>query len=76
LTRMNGGQIIVDYLIQENVSHAFGLCGHGNISFIDASPPSVKEPLSKADVILNDLNGLNRLNGLNGLNSFTCSKEA
>jgi len=33
---MNGGQIIVDYLIQENVSHAFGLCGHGNISFIDA----------------------------------------
>jgi acetolactate synthase-1/2/3 large subunit len=36
LSRMNGGQIIVDYLIQENVSHAFGLCGHGNISFIDA----------------------------------------
>ena len=36
MTRMNGGQIIVDYLIQENVSHAFGLCGHGNISFIDA----------------------------------------
>jgi acetolactate synthase-1/2/3 large subunit len=36
LTRMNGGQIIVDYLVQENVSHAFGLCGHGNISFIDA----------------------------------------
>jgi acetolactate synthase-1/2/3 large subunit len=33
---MNGGQIIVDYLIQENVSHAFGLCGHGNISLIDA----------------------------------------
>jgi acetolactate synthase I/II/III large subunit len=36
LTRMNGGQIIVDYLIQENVSRTFGLCGHGNISFIDA----------------------------------------
>jgi hypothetical protein len=36
LARMNGGQIIVDYLIQENVAHAFGLCGHGNISFIDA----------------------------------------
>src|SRR4029453_2821369 len=33
---MNGGQIIVDYLVQENVAHAFGLCGHGNISFIDA----------------------------------------
>lgn len=36
MTRMNGGQIIVDYLIQESVSHVFGLCGHGNISFIDA----------------------------------------
>ena len=36
MTRMNGGQIIVDYLIQENVSHVFGLCGHGNIGFIDA----------------------------------------
>jgi acetolactate synthase I/II/III large subunit len=33
---MNGGQIIVDYLIQEKVSAAFGLCGHGNIGFIDA----------------------------------------
>ena len=36
MTLMNGGRIIVDYLIQENVSHAFGLCGHGNIGFIDA----------------------------------------
>ena len=36
MARMNGGQIIVDYLVQENVAHAFGLCGHGNISFIDA----------------------------------------
>ncbi len=33
---MNGGQIIVDYLIQEKVPYLFGLCGHGNISFIDA----------------------------------------
>jgi len=31
---MKGGQIIIDYLIQENDSHMFGLCGHGNISFI------------------------------------------
>jgi len=36
MTRMNGGQIIVDYLIQEKVPYLFGLCGHGNISFIDA----------------------------------------
>jgi acetolactate synthase I/II/III large subunit len=33
---LNGGQVIVDYLIRENVPHVFGLCGHGNISFIDA----------------------------------------
>jgi acetolactate synthase-1/2/3 large subunit len=33
---MNGGQIIVDYLIQEKVPYLFGLCGHGNISLIDA----------------------------------------
>ena len=33
---LNGGQVIVDYLIREGVPYAFGLCGHGNISFIDA----------------------------------------
>ncbi len=33
---MNGGQIIVDYLIQEKVPYLFGLCGHGDIGFIDA----------------------------------------
>ena len=33
---LNGGQVIVDYLIQQNVPYAFGLCGHGNIGFIDA----------------------------------------
>ncbi len=33
---LNGGQIIVDYLIREKVPYAFGLCGHGNIGFIDA----------------------------------------
>ncbi|MFP6890768.1 MAG: thiamine pyrophosphate-binding protein, partial [Nitrospinota bacterium] len=33
---MNGGQIIVDYLIQKGATDVFGLCGHGNISFIDA----------------------------------------
>jgi Thiamine pyrophosphate enzyme, N-terminal TPP binding domain len=33
---LNGGQVIVDYLIREKVPHVFGLCGHGNISFIDA----------------------------------------
>jgi acetolactate synthase-1/2/3 large subunit len=33
---LNGGQMMVDYLIREGVPYAFGLCGHGNISFIDA----------------------------------------
>ncbi|TFG59400.1 MAG: thiamine pyrophosphate-binding protein [Spirochaetales bacterium] len=36
MARMNGGQIIVDYLIQQKVPYLFGLCGHGNISLIDA----------------------------------------
>jgi acetolactate synthase I/II/III large subunit len=34
--RLNGAQIIVDYLIRQKVPCAFGLCGHGNIQFIDA----------------------------------------
>lgn len=33
---LNGGQMIVDYLVQQDVPYAFGLCGHGNIGFIDA----------------------------------------
>ena len=33
---LNGGQVIVDYLIRAKVPYAFGLCGHGNIGFIDA----------------------------------------
>src|SRR5690242_12140225 len=34
--KLNGAQVIVDYLIREKVPYAFGLCGHGNIQFIDA----------------------------------------
>ncbi|HEV7267981.1 MAG TPA: thiamine pyrophosphate-binding protein [Falsiroseomonas sp.] len=33
---LNGGQMIVDYLVKQGVPYAFGLCGHGNIGFIDA----------------------------------------
>src|ERR1700690_3465031 len=33
---LNGAQVIVDYLIQEKVPQVFGLCGQGNIQFIDA----------------------------------------
>src|SRR5579864_4048052 len=32
----DGAQVIVDYLVREKVPHVFGLCGHGNIQFIDA----------------------------------------
>jgi acetolactate synthase I/II/III large subunit len=33
---LNGAQVIVDYLVREKVPQVFGLCGHGNIQFIDA----------------------------------------
>ncbi len=33
---LDGAQVIVDYLIREKVPYVFGLCGHGNIQFIDA----------------------------------------
>jgi acetolactate synthase-1/2/3 large subunit len=33
---LNGAQVIVDFLIQAKVPTVFGLCGHGNIQFIDA----------------------------------------
>ena len=48
MAKMNGGQIIVDYLIQEKVPYLFGLCGHGNISLIDAFYERAQEikPLS------------------------------
>ncbi len=35
-TTHDGAGVIVDYLIREKVPYAFGLCGHGNIGFIDA----------------------------------------
>src|SRR3979490_2887946 len=33
---LDGGQVIVDYLIGDRVPYVFGLCGHGNIQLIDA----------------------------------------
>ena len=33
---LDGGQVIVDYLVREKVPAVFGLCGHGNIGFLDA----------------------------------------
>ena len=40
---LDGGQVIVDYLIREKVPYAFGLCGHGDMSFIDALYERQKE---------------------------------
>src|ERR1700724_1674196 len=33
---LEGGQVIADSLVREKVPYVFGLCGHGNIGFIDA----------------------------------------
>src|SRR5262252_7295587 len=33
---LDGGQVIVDYLVREKVPYVFGLCGHGNIGLLDA----------------------------------------
>jgi acetolactate synthase I/II/III large subunit len=32
-----GGEIIIDYLIRERVSHLFGVCGHGILGLLDAA---------------------------------------
>src|SRR5499427_2335968 len=34
--KLNGAQVIVDFLIRQKAPYIFGLCGHGNIQFIDA----------------------------------------
>ena len=33
---LNGGQMIIDYLIRENVPYIFGLCGDTSLPFYDA----------------------------------------
>jgi acetolactate synthase-1/2/3 large subunit len=33
---MNGGELIVEYLVREKVPYVFGLCGHGNVGLLDA----------------------------------------
>ncbi len=32
----NGGELIVEYLVREQVPYVFGLCGHGNVGLLDA----------------------------------------
>lgn len=34
---MKGADIIVDYLVRQRVPYLFGVCGHGNVGFLDAA---------------------------------------
>jgi len=36
MAKYTGGEIIVEYLIKEGVPYVFGLCGHGDVGFLDA----------------------------------------
>jgi acetolactate synthase-1/2/3 large subunit len=38
-----GAEIIVDYLVQEGVPYAFGMCGHGDLGLLDALYDRQKE---------------------------------
>ncbi|MGZ8212002.1 MAG: thiamine pyrophosphate-binding protein [Burkholderiales bacterium] len=35
--KYKGAEIIVEYLIKEKVPYLFGVCGHGNVGFLDAA---------------------------------------
>ena len=35
-TKHDGAAVIAEYLIAEKVPYVFGVCGHGNIGFLDA----------------------------------------
>ena len=37
MTKMTGGEMIVDFLISRNVPYLFGLCGHGIVGLMDAA---------------------------------------
>lgn len=37
MTRLTGGEVIVEQLIAEGVPYLFGLCGHGIVGFMDAA---------------------------------------
>ena len=34
---MKGAEIMVEYMIKEKVPYLFGVCGHGNVGFLDAA---------------------------------------
>ncbi len=36
MPRMKGGELIVEFLINEKIPYVFGICGHGNVGILDA----------------------------------------
>lgn len=36
-TPISGGDLMVEYLVREKVPYLFGVCGHGNIGFLDSA---------------------------------------
>ncbi|KER67889.1 acetolactate synthase [Burkholderia cepacia] len=36
MAEMKGGELIAEYLVQEEVPYVFGICGHGNVGILDA----------------------------------------
>ncbi|HEX9646599.1 MAG TPA: thiamine pyrophosphate-binding protein [Alphaproteobacteria bacterium] len=36
MPRMKGGELIVEFLVKEQVPYVFGICGHGNVGLLDA----------------------------------------
>ena len=37
MTRLSGAEILIEQLVREGVPYLFGVCGHGNIGFLDAA---------------------------------------
>ena len=36
MPKMNGGEVIAEYLVKQKVPYIFGICGHGNVGILDA----------------------------------------
>ena len=36
MARMKGGELIARFLVEEKIPYVFGICGHGNVGFLDA----------------------------------------
>ncbi|HUC62227.1 MAG TPA: thiamine pyrophosphate-binding protein [Alphaproteobacteria bacterium] len=36
MARKKGGELIAEFLVREHIPYVFGICGHGNVGFLDA----------------------------------------